>query len=51
MVKNTVMVLMAVKIYEFRANQGPFKRVEDIEKVEGIGPAIFASIRYYIRVR
>lgn len=41
----------AVKIYKFRANQGPFKRVEDIEKVEGIGPAIFASIRYYIRVR
>jgi competence ComEA-like helix-hairpin-helix protein len=41
----------AVKICKFRANQGPFECVEDIEKVEGIGPAIFASIRYYIRVR
>jgi len=41
----------AVKIYKFRASQGPFKCVEDIEKVEGIGPAIFASIRYYIMVR
>jgi len=31
----------AVKIYKFKENQG----------LEGIGPAIFAGIRYYIRVR
>ena len=41
----------AVKIYRFRDTHGPFKRVEDIKKVEGIGPAIFAGIRYYIKVR
>ncbi|NVM24556.1 MAG: ComEA family DNA-binding protein [Desulfobacterales bacterium] len=41
----------AVRIYRFRENQGPFQSVDDIKKVEGIGPAIFAGIRYYIRVR
>jgi competence ComEA-like helix-hairpin-helix protein len=41
----------AVKIYKFRQIHGPFQRVEDIKKVEGIGPATFAGIRYYIKVR
>lgn len=41
----------AVKIYRFRETHGLFKTVEDIKKVEGIGPAIFAGIRYYIKVR
>jgi len=41
----------AVKIYSFRETHGPFRNVEDIKKVEGIGPAIFAGIRYYIKVR
>ena len=41
----------AVKIYRFRETQGLFNRIEDIKKVEGIGPAIFAGIRYYIKVR
>jgi len=41
----------AVKIYKFRVIHGPFQRVEDIKKVEGIGPATFAGIRYYIKVR
>jgi competence ComEA-like helix-hairpin-helix protein len=41
----------AVKIYRFRTNHGPFECVEDIKKVEGIGLAIFAGIRYYIGVR
>ena len=41
----------AVRIYKFRETEGLFSCVEDIEKVEGIGPAIFASIRYYIRVQ
>ncbi len=41
----------AVKIYGFRDTHGPFKKAEDIKKVEGIGPAIFAGIRYYIKVR
>ena len=41
----------AVKIYKFREKIGPFERVEDIKKVEGIGNAIFTGIRYYIRVK
>jgi len=41
----------AVKIYRFRETYGLFKDVEDIKKVEGIGPAIFAGIKYYIKVR
>ncbi len=43
--------VMAVRIYEYRERHGPFHDIEDIKKVEGIGPAIFAGIRYYIRVR
>jgi len=38
----------AVKIYRFRETHGPFRSIEDIKQVEGIGPAIFAGIRYYI---
>ena len=41
----------AVKIYNLRETHGLFKNVEDIQKVEGIGPAIFAGIKYYIKVR
>jgi len=41
----------AVKIYKFRVKAGPFERVEDVKKVEGIGNAIFTGIRYYIRVK
>jgi len=37
----------AVKIYRFREAYGLFKNVEDIKKVEGIGPAITACIRYW----
>ena len=41
----------AVKIYRFRERYGLFKNVEDIKKVEGIGPAIFAGIKHYTKVR
>ena len=41
----------AVKIYQFRETHGLFKRIEGIKQVEGIGPAIFAGIRYYITIR
>jgi len=43
--------VLAVRIYEYRQTHGTFHDIEDIKKVEGIGPAIFAGIRYYIRVR
>ena len=41
----------AVKIYRFREKNGNFNNVEEVKKVEGIGPAIFAGIKYYIKVR
>jgi competence ComEA-like helix-hairpin-helix protein len=41
----------AVKIYRFREKKGNFNNVEEVKKVEGIGPAIFAGIKYYIKVR
>ena len=43
--------VIAVRIYEYRHTHGPFHNIEDLKKVEGIGPATFAGIRYYIRVR
>jgi len=41
----------AVRIYKYRETREPFHNVEEIKKVEGIGPSIFAGIRYYIKVR
>jgi len=41
----------AVKIQEFRETNGPFQSAEDIKNVEGIGPAIFDGIRFYITVQ
>jgi len=41
----------AVKIYTFRETNGPFQSSEEIKNVEGIGPAIFDGIRFYIKVR
>lgn len=41
----------AVNIYRFRENHGFFTNIEDVAQVEGIGPAIFAGIKYYITVR
>jgi len=43
--------VMAVRIYKYRETREPFHNIEDIKKVEGIGPSIFAGIRYYIKVR
>jgi competence ComEA-like helix-hairpin-helix protein len=41
----------AVKIYTYRETNGPFRSIEQIKDVEGIGPAIFDGIRFYITVR
>ena len=43
--------VMAVRICEYGQTHGPFHNIEDIKKIEGIGPAIFAAMRYYIKVR
>ncbi|NGP58817.1 helix-hairpin-helix domain-containing protein [Paenibacillus thiaminolyticus] len=32
-------------IVTYRENHGPFQRLEDLKKVKGIGPAIFAKLR------
>jgi len=41
----------AVKICVFREANGPFQSIEDIKNVEGIGPAMFEGIRFYIMVQ
>ena len=35
---------LAERIIEFRATNGPFKTVDDLRNVKGIGPALFAKI-------
>ncbi len=35
--------VMAVRIHKYRETHGLFQSVEDIKKVEGIGPAILTS--------
>jgi competence protein ComEA len=41
---------IAKRIVEFRDEHGPFKRVEDLMKVKGIGEKSLDKIRPYIRV-
>lgn len=41
---------LAQRIIEYREQNGPFKSIEDIQKVKGIGPAIFAKIKDLITV-
>jgi len=35
---------MSANIIEYRTRNGPFRKLEDIQKVKGIGPAKFAGI-------
>jgi len=41
---------MAQRIVEYREANGPFKTVEDIQNVPGIGPTTFAGIKDLITV-
>jgi len=41
---------IAKRIVDFRDKHGPFKRVEDLMKVKGIGEKSLEKIRPYIRV-
>lgn len=41
---------LAERIIAYREQNGPFKAIEDIQKVKGIGPAIFAKIKDLIVV-
>ncbi|MFN4110989.1 MAG: ComEA family DNA-binding protein, partial [Ignavibacteria bacterium] len=38
----------AQKIVEYRNNYGGFKKIEDVMKVERIGPNLFEKIKDYI---
>jgi len=42
--------VLAQRIVDYRSENGPFKRIEDLLKVSGIGEATFEKIRDYITV-
>jgi len=42
--------ILAQRIVDYRSEHGPFKRIEDLLKVSGIGSAIFEQIKDYITV-
>lgn len=42
---------IASKIIDYRTKHGPFAKIEDIQNVQGIGPAIFAQIKDLITVQ
>ena len=41
---------MARRIVEWRDEHGPFRRVEDLMKIKGIGEKSFQKMRPYVRV-
>ena len=41
---------LAQRIVDFRAKQGPFRRVEDLLKIKGIGEKSFQKLRGYVKV-
>jgi len=41
---------MAKRILDFREANGPFKRVEDLMKIKGIGEKSFEKLRPHVRV-
>ncbi len=42
---------IALRIVDYRTQKGPFKKIEDIKDVRGIGDAIFADIKDSITVQ
>ena len=42
--------VIAKRIVDFREEHGPFKRVEDLMKIKGIGEKSLEKIRPYIRI-
>ncbi|OGC74663.1 MAG: hypothetical protein A2145_01405 [candidate division Zixibacteria bacterium RBG_16_40_9] len=42
--------VLAKRIVDYRQQNGGFKTIEDIKKVQGIGNKIFGSIKNYITV-
>ncbi len=41
---------LAKRILEYRASKGPFKRIDDLDAVKGIGPKILERIRPQVAV-
>ena len=41
---------LAQRIVEFREKQGPFRRVEDLLKIKGIGEKSFQKMRPHVKV-
>jgi len=42
--------VLAQRIVDYRSENGPFRRIEDLLKVSGIGPATFEQIKDFITV-
>ncbi len=42
--------VLAQRVVDYRSENGPFKRIEDLLKVSGIGEATFEQIKDYITV-
>ena len=42
---------VAKAIISYRTSNGPFKRIEDLKKVSGIGNATFEKVKDYVRLR
>lgn len=42
--------VLAQRIVDYRSENGPFRRIEDLLKASGIGPATFENIKDYITV-
>lgn len=42
--------VLALKIFTYRSVNGPFIRIEDLQKVSGIGSAKFAALKTKVRV-
>ena len=42
--------VLTQRIVDYRSENGPFKRIEDLLKVSGIGEATFENIKDYITV-
>ena len=42
--------VLAQRIADYRTENGPFRRIEDLLKVSGIGPATFENIKDFITV-
>jgi competence ComEA-like helix-hairpin-helix protein len=41
---------LAVKIAQYREDHKRFRAIDEIQKIEGIGPATFAALRHYITI-